>query len=134
VTLDQTRIHIPRAANHPRLHLVLTWDRYKAVTDDGEILADDHRPYMNRRRAIPWQMVVKGWIHKPRVIAYSRYEKYLPGRVKDYLLVEDIQLRKARLNTLANLLVTHDMKQINEAFYEVLSTAEEDPYGVDWTH
>ncbi|MFP3470650.1 hypothetical protein R0J90_11465 [Micrococcus sp. SIMBA_144] len=79
-------------------------------------------------------MVVKGWIHKPRVIAYSRYEKYLPGRVKDYLLVEDIQLRKARLNTLANLLVTHDMKQINEAFYEVLSTAEEDPYGVDWTH
>lgn len=134
VTLDQTRIHIPRAANHPRLRLVLTWDRYKAITDDGEILADDHRPYMNRRRAIPWQTVVKGWIHKPRVIAYSRYTKYLPGRVKDYLLVEDIQLRKARLNTLANLLVTHDMKQINQEFYDILSTAEEDPYGVDWTH
>src|SRR5699024_11337687 len=54
VTLDQTRIHIARAANQPRLHLVLTWDRYKAVTDDGEILAEDYRPYMNQRRAIPW--------------------------------------------------------------------------------
>ena len=133
MTLDQTRIHIPRAANHPRLHLVLTWDRYKAVTDDGEILADDHRPYMNRRRAIPWQAVVKGWLHKPRVISYSRYAKYLPGRIKDYLLVENIQLRKARLNTLANLLVTHDMKHINQEFYEVLSAPDADPYGVDWT-
>lgn len=133
VTLDQTRIHIPRAASYPRLHLVLTWDRYKAVTDDGEILADDYRPYMNQRRAIPWQTVVKGWLHKPRVIGYSRYAKYLPGRVKDYLLVEDIQLRKTRLNTLANLLVTHDMKHINQAFYEVLSVPDGDPYGVDWT-
>lgn len=132
VTLDQTRIHIPKAANYPRLYLIVTWDRYKAVTEEGEILVDDYRPYMNKRRAIPWHTVIKEWIRKPRVVPYSRYTKYLPGRIKDYLIVEDISLRKERLNALANLLVTRDMQSINQEFYELFQNKTEDPYGVDW--
>jgi len=133
VTLDQTRIHIPKSANYPRLYLILTWDRYKAITENGEILIDDYRPYMSKRRAIPWHTVVKEWIRKPRVVPYSRYANYLPGRVKDYLLVEDLTLRKDRLNALANLLVTRDMQSINQAFYELFQNNTADPYGVDWT-
>lgn len=50
VTLNQTRVHIPKSANYPRMILILTWDRYKVVTEDGEILVDDYRTYMNKCR------------------------------------------------------------------------------------
>jgi hypothetical protein len=52
--LDKTMIHIPRASNYPFIYFVLTWDKFKAVSPDGEILLEDFRPYMNKRRAIPW--------------------------------------------------------------------------------
>lgn len=55
-------------------------------------------------------------------------------RVKDYLLVEDLKIRKERLNTLANLLVMHNIKRINAAFYERLSIPESDRYGVEGAH
>lgn len=131
--LDQTNIHIPKAANYPRVYLVLTWDKYQAVSPDGEILFQDYRPYMNKRRAIPWSSVLKDWVRKPRVVAYSRYQKYLPGRVKDYLLVEDLKLRRERLGELISLLVTHDMKRINEEFYDLISEKNGNPYGVNWS-
>lgn len=131
--LDNSVIHIPRAANYPVIHLILTWDRYKAVSTDGEILSEDYRPYMNKSRSIPWTTVLKDWIRKPRVVPYSRYNKYLPGRVRDYLLVDDLTLRKERLKELVSLLVTHDMKRINEEFYDLISGENGNPYGVNWS-
>ena len=133
VRLDQVLIHIPRAANYPKVYLVLTWDRFKAVSPEGEILYEDYRPYMNKRRAIPWVSVFKDWIRKPRVVSYSRYNKYLPGRVKDYITVDDLNLRRARLKELASMLVTHDMKRINEEFYDLISEQNGNPYGVNWS-
>ena len=131
--LDKVMVHIPRAANYPSIYFILTWDRFKAVSPDGEILHEDYRPYMNYKRAIPWVSVIKDWIRKPRVVAYSRYQKYLPGRVKDYLMVDNLVLRQDRLKELVSLLVTHDMKRINEEFYDLISDTNGDPYGVNWT-
>ncbi|WEG13407.1 IS21 family transposase [Pullulanibacillus sp. KACC 23026] len=130
--IDKALIHIPRAANYSSIYLILTWDRFKAVSPNGEILLEDYRPYMNNKRAIPWISVVKDWIRKPRIVAYSRYQRYLPGRIKDYLMVDDLSLRKDRLKELVNLLVTHDMKRINEEFYDLISEQNGDPYGVNW--
>jgi hypothetical protein len=130
--LDQTMVHIPIAANYPSIYFVLKWDRFKAVSPDGEILFEDYRPYMKNRRAIPWISVIKDWIRKPRVVPYSRYEKYLPGRIKDYLLVDDLSLRTDRLKEIVNLLVTHDMKRLNEEFYDLISGKNGDPYAVNW--
>lgn len=130
--IDKAMIHIPRAANYSSIYLILTWDRFKAISPNGEILLEDYRPYMNNKRAIPWITVVKDWIRKPRVVAYSRYQRYLPGRIKDYLMVDDLSLRKDRLKELVNLLVTHDMKRINEEFYGLISDQNGDPYGVNW--
>ena len=131
--LDNTLIHIPKASNYPFIYFGLSWDKFKAVSPDGEILLEDFRPYMNKKRAIPWVSVFKDWIRKPRVVPYSRYQKYLPGRVNDYLLVEDLTIRKERLIELVNLLVTHDMKRINEEFYDLISGKNENPFGLDWS-
>jgi hypothetical protein len=88
---------------------------------------------MNKKRAIPWVSIFKDWTRKPRVVPYSRYQKYLPGRVNDYLMVEDLVVRKERLIELVNLLVTHDMKRINEEFYDLISGKNENPFGLDWS-
>ncbi|QVY61286.1 IS21 family transposase [Cytobacillus gottheilii] len=131
--IDGTLIHIPKASNYPYIYFVLYWDKFKAVSPDGEILLEDFRPYMNKKRAIPWVSIFKDWIRKPRVVPYSRYQKYLPGRVNDYLMVDDLMVRKERLLELVNLLVTHDMKRINEEFYDLISGKNENPFGLDWS-
>ncbi|MGN7943283.1 MULTISPECIES: IS21 family transposase [Bacillaceae] len=130
--LDNTLIHIPKASNYPFIYLVVTWDKYKAVSPDGEILFEDFRPYMNKKRAIPWIAIFKDWIRKPRAVSYSRYQKYLPGRINEYLMVEDLVVRKERLIEIVNLLVTHDIKRINEEFYDLISGNNENPFGLDW--
>lgn len=131
--LDNTLIHIPKAANYPFIYFVLAWDKFKAVSPDGELLIEDFRPYMNKKRAIPWVTIFKDWIRKPRVVPYSRYQKYLPGRVNDYLMVDDLVIRKERLVEMLNLLMTHDMKRVNEEFYDLISEKSENPFGLDWS-
>lgn len=136
VKVDKALIHVPRGSNYSQLQMILTWDQIKVVSPNGEILLDDYRPYMKKRKALPWLSIIKTWIQKPRVVEYSRYTKYLPGRVKEFLLVENLIIRRKRLDGLASLLISHDMKGINENFYELI--AEEklpggyDPYEVDW--
>lgn len=91
---------------------------------------------MRKRKALPWLSIVKTWIQKPRAVDYSRYNSYLPGRIKEFLSVENLIIRRKRLNALASLLVTHDMKTINEEFYELIDQEKLpnniDPFEVDW--
>lgn len=65
VKLDQTLVHVPKASNYSRLYIQSTWDSFKVVSPDGEILLEDYRPYMKKRKALPWISIIKGWIHKP---------------------------------------------------------------------
>ncbi|HLW39458.1 MAG TPA: hypothetical protein VKX31_03640, partial [Brumimicrobium sp.] len=46
--------------------MILTWDQLKIVSPNGEILLDDYRPYMKKRKALPWLSIIKTWIQKPR--------------------------------------------------------------------
>lgn len=106
------------------------------ITNEGEILLSDARPYMKKRRFIPWRDILKDWLKKPRIIGHSRYTPYLPGRIQEYLKVPSLALRKQRINELITLLVNHDMKEIDLNFYEYLarnSEEQEHPYGVKWT-
>ncbi|WP_077619783.1 hypothetical protein [Bacillus sinesaloumensis] len=46
--------------------------------------------------------------------------------------VEDLVVRKERLVEIVSLLVTHDIKRINEEFYDLISGNNENPFGLDW--
>ncbi len=134
--LDQHFIHVPRARNYVQLYCITYWDKFKVITNDGEILLTDARPYMKKRRFIPWKDILKDWLKKPRVIGYSRYTPYLPTRIKEYLTVPSLALRKQRINQLITLLVNHDMKEIDQNFYDYIAKnieEQEHPYGVNWT-
>lgn len=62
------------------------------------------------------------------VVQYSRHTQFLPNRVKIYLLVVDLTLRKDRLNVLTNLLVICDMQSTNQVFYEVFQNKTANSY------
>ncbi|RWR04026.1 IS21 family transposase [Siminovitchia fortis] len=140
ITIDQAKIHIPKGYNFGQLHVVKYWDRFKVLSPYGEVLFTDYRPYMHKGRKIPWQSILKSWLQKPRVVTYSRYSPYLPGRIYEYIKIDNLAIRKQRLGWLARMLATHEMAEINEYFYDLLEeqadgSGEPDrhPYEVDWT-
>ena len=142
IQVDKERIHIPRARNHVQLFLVLTWSEFQVVSPEGVILYQGYRPYMNKRNPLPWKSVLKDWLDKQRIVEYSRYERYLPTRIKDYLTIPSYGMRIERIEQLIRLLAMYTMQEINERFYELTMKAEtsldhnEDhshPYGVNWS-
>lgn len=40
--------------------------------------------------------------------------------------------KNKRLVEIVNLLVTYDIKRINEEFYDLISGNSENPFGLDW--
>jgi transposase len=136
IKIDDTLLHIPKGKNHIQLFLVLTWNEYKVVTPDGEVIAEGQRPYMNKRKLLPWKDIFKSWILKPRVVEYSRYRRYLPGRIKDYLDIPSNHVRKQRLEQVLSLLTRYELEEINENFYKYMvidTPLEQDhPFDVNW--
>lgn len=135
IKLDNERIHIPQSRNYSIIYGLLRFDSYQLVNTNGEIIAAGPRPYMLKKRAIDWQSVVLDWRRKPRAMLYSRYWKYLPERIKLYLCHPDCPEQNRRLNQIISLLVTHDMQGINENFYELVDSPDnQDVYDIDWHH
>ena len=133
IIIDQTRVHLLNARRHPRLLVYLTWNRYRVMTPSGEVLAEDYRPYMHKQRAIPWPEILKDWKQRLSKIPYSRYWKYLPGRLQVYLGIEDLHLLYQRLDRLLALLVQCSMTELNDRFYELVTQNEEENISdVDW--
>ena len=65
IKVDDEVIHIPKGRNHIQLYLVTTWDSYQVVTPDGEIIAEGLRPYMNKRKVLPWKAIFKSYCSGP---------------------------------------------------------------------
>lgn len=139
IIIDQTKVHVPRGYNYGQLTVIKYWDRFKVISPYGEILYSDDRPYMNKKRDIPWSSILKAWLHKPRVVNYSRYSPYLPKRIFEYLKIDDLSIRKERIKWLIGLLANHDMNEIDERFYDFVEQQSDQlkepkyhPFDVDW--
>ncbi|WJY26407.1 IS21 family transposase [Sporosarcina trichiuri] len=88
--LDNRLIHVPGARKHANLTCVAYWDTFKVITEDGEVLLSDHRPYLEKRRLIPWYEIMKIWRTKrgrsniPGIVGICRlaYWTTYPSRVE----------------------------------------------------
>lgn len=133
IKLDNTLIHVHNSWRHSEVYAYLTWDKYRIITQNGEIIHEDFRPYVTRKRAIDWPTILRDWKQRLYKIPYSRYWKYLPGRIQFYLGIDDLRLLYQRLDRLMNLLVKHTMVELNERFYELVSDEyEESVSDVNW--
>lgn len=133
IKLDNALIHIHNSWRHGNLYAYLTWDKYRIVTQNGEIIQEDFRPYLYRKRAIDWYTILKDWRQRLSKISYSRYWKYLPGRIQAYLRIDNLRLLYQRIDRLLDLLVTHTMIELNERFYELVTEENEESISdVNW--
>lgn len=133
IKLDNTLIHIHNSWRHGEVCAYLTWDKYRIITRNGEIIQEDFRPHVTRKRAIDWPTILRDWKQRLSKITYSRYWKYLPGRIQSYLSVDNLRLLYQRLERLLGLLSVHTMIELNERFYELISEEyEESLSDVNW--
>lgn len=134
VTIDSKKIYIPKSNNCKRVKVIYYWDKYEVYKPNGNLLYTDFRPYMRKKRDIPWKDIFKGWSRKPRVVTYSRHSRYLPERVKGYLTIEDLLERKSRIKQILELLEGRKMQDIEEDFYYLISKKEIEfhDYNIDW--
>jgi len=135
IKLDKTVIHIPKAYRYSIVKVILTWNKFQIITPHGEILSDEYRPYMHKKRTIPWHDILREWTGKLNVVSHSRYYKYLPARLQNYLAIDNNQIKYRRLKQLLSLLATHDIQEINEQFYDLI-VQEDTPsdFDVDWSN
>lgn len=139
VTIDQTKILVPSGSRHGQVRAILKWDDMKIISRHGEILYEEKRPYMMTKRALPWESILNEWYKKPRSYGHSRHAEYLPGRIREYLNIQNLMIRRERLGWLRSRLVLHSITEIDERLYELLSQSdaysdiEEHPYDVDWS-
>ena len=133
IKLDNTLIHIHNSWRHGELYAYLTWNKYRIITQNGEMIHEDFRPYFHKKRAIDWHTILKDWKQRLSKIPYSRYWKYLPGRIQAYLRIDSLRLLYKRIDRLLDLLVNHTMIELNERFYELVPEEDEESISdINW--
>jgi transposase len=119
IEVDGKKFVIHKAKMKQTLVIKAEWDRFTCFTNDGEIVYQEARPYMNAKRAIPWNDILNDWEKKPRSVRYSRFFKYLPENVQAYLTIRAEEI-KSRVIGLKKLIEKHTLEEIQE----VLATEE----------
>ncbi|MDF2858158.1 MAG: Integrase catalytic region [Neobacillus sp.] len=111
IMMDGERFVIHKARMKQTLVIKAEWNRFICFTNDGEIVYQSDRPYMNTTRIIPWDDILNDWEQKPRSVRYSRFFKYLPKNVQAYLTIRKEEI-KYRVKGLRKLLEKHDLEEI----------------------
>ncbi|PEJ76843.1 IS21 family transposase [Bacillus wiedmannii] len=112
ITVDQ-ECFVLRKTNVKQVIIIKKeWNQFTCYTAEGENIFTEYRPYMHTNRPIPWEEIFEDWEKKPRVIRYSRFFKYLPQRVQDYLLFHKDE-RKACLTGLKYLIQKYSLQQLH---------------------
>ncbi|MCM3738533.1 hypothetical protein M3215_22835 [Bacillus cytotoxicus] len=113
ITVDKKRFVLRKARMKQTIIVKKEWDQFTCFTNDGEVIYQEYRSYMNVTREIPWNEISGDWEKKPRAMCYSRFFPYLPERVQAYLLFKKEDIRK-RIIGLRELLIKHSLQQLNE--------------------
>lgn len=122
ITVDGENFVIHKAYIKQSVIIKKEWNSFSCIGEDGEILYQEMRPYMNIARKIPWDDIFGDWEKKPRSVRYSRYLTYLPERVKKYLILNGDET-KSRVKGLRKLYKKYSFEEIdslleNENFLE----------------
>lgn len=114
IEVDGDKFVIHKARMKQALVLKMEWNRFTCFTNDGEIVYQEDRPYMDTTREIPWNDILTDWEKKPRSVRYSRFFKYLPEKIRTYLTIQSEEIR-SRVKGIKKLLEKHSLNDINSA-------------------
>jgi hypothetical protein len=126
IELDGEKFVIHKARIKQVLVIKKEWDQFSCITNDGEVIYQEFRSYMNKTRAIPWNDILDDWERKPRSVKYSRFFKYLPEKVQAYLIIRSEETKK-RVLGLKKLLEKHTLNEIQDIL-SVEGSLEREPH------
>ncbi|MFW6310729.1 MAG: hypothetical protein ACOC1K_00675 [Nanoarchaeota archaeon] len=69
----------------------------------------------NKTDKIDWQSELQIFKNKPRAIEHATYLKALPVKIKEYLLPENLSIRRDRIKVLIKLLDDYTITEIEKA-------------------
>lgn len=113
IELDGEKFVIHKARIKQVLVIKKEWNQFSCITNDGEVIYQEFRSYMNKTRAIPWNDILDDWERKPRSVKYSRFFKYLPENVQAYLIIRSEEVKK-RVKGLKKLLEKYSLNDIQD--------------------
>lgn len=114
MTIYQTKILVPSGSRHGQVRAILKWDDMKIISRHGEIMYEEKRFYMMMKRALSWESILNEWYKKPRSYGHSHHAEYFPGRIRVYLKIQNLMIRRERLGWLRSRLVMHSISEIDE--------------------
>ncbi|WP_079707632.1 IS21 family transposase [Paraliobacillus ryukyuensis] len=113
IEVDGEKFVIHKARIKQVLILKKEWNQFSCITNDGEVIYQEFRAYMNKTRAIPWDDILNDWEKKPRAVKYSRFYKYLSEKIQVYLIMKPEEIKK-RVKGLRKLLEKYALDEIDE--------------------
>ena len=111
-------LNIPVFHTIPGSEVILKvyWDRIDVFDKSYKLLTTVPRPYTGKTADIPWKEVFKGLMRKPRSVRHSQFVSMLPDRIKEFIRIEDIDIRKERLQAMSSWCGVYEIGRILEAF------------------
>lgn len=95
------------------LPIKVTWDKIEVLDNRYNIITSIPRPYTDKTHEVPWVEVFKGYSKKPRSVTHSQFTKMLPNELKEYISIENLDVRKERILACINWLNVYNIKDIS---------------------
>lgn len=110
------KIAIPLFKITPGTEVILKvwWDRVEVLNREYVHITTMPRPYTGKTAEIPWHEVFKGFLRKPRSVNHSQFVRMLPEKIKEYVVVSDLEERRQRLAAMVNWSSLYEIHEINQ--------------------
>jgi len=94
--------------------LKVWWDKVEILNREYAHITTIPRPYTGKTAEIPWNEVLKGLLRKPRSVNHSQFARMLPEKIKEYIIIPDLEERRQRLAALVNWSSLYEIPDINQ--------------------
>lgn len=126
IEVDGEKFVIHKAKIKQTLFIKMEWDKFTCYTNDGKVVYQEARPYMNTTRRIPWNDIFMGLGEEATVCKVFAFFKYLPERVQTYLTIRSEET-KSRVKGIKKLLEKYSLNDIH-AFLKTEQRFERAPH------
>lgn len=99
---------------HPEEKVILKiyWDRIEVLNQNYKLIGNFPRPYTHKTADVPWDKVIHNLKRKPRSAPYSQFVRMMPSIVQEFILLDDLEIRRNRLYWLSNWLKQYSLDEV----------------------
>jgi transposase len=113
VKVDDTNIRVFGVNIGTNLPIKISWDKIEVLSTKYEHITSIPRPYTDKKHEIPWVEVFKVYNKKPRSVTHSQFAKMLPKELREYISIENLDIRKERILACISWLNVYNIKDVS---------------------